>query len=93
MPLYRYQVETGGCDYCQKGFELLQPTTAPTTTACPHCGASCRRVFCSFRPVAGVKSLLSPKNLERHGFTQYRRTSDGYEKVCGPGPDLIRRPR
>lgn len=93
MPLYRYQAESGGCDHCQNGFELLQPVDAPTEMSCPRCGAPCRRMFSPFRPVRGVKSLLSPKNLERHGFTQYRRTSAGYEKVCGPGPDLIRRPR
>lgn len=93
MPLYRYVPESGGCDHCQGGFELLQSVDSPTECACPQCGTICRRAFAPFKPMRGVKSLLSPKNLERHGFTQYRRTSEGYEKVCGPGPDFLRRPR
>jgi len=39
----------------------------------------------------GTKSMLSPKNLERLGFTQYRRAGGGYyEKTAGRGPRVIK---
>lgn len=34
--------------------------------------------------------MLSPKNLAQHGFTQYRKSGDGfYEKTAGEGPQVI----
>ena len=39
----------------------------------------------------GTKSMLSPKNLDRLGFTQYKRAGDGhYEKTAGGGPRVIK---
>ena len=38
----------------------------------------------------GAKSMLSPKNLDRLGFTQYKRAGGGYyEKTAGGGPRVI----
>ena len=33
---------------------------------------------------------LDRANIEKHGFTQYRRSGQGvYEKTAGKGPDVI----
>jgi hypothetical protein len=38
------------------------------------------------------KVHFSPNNLERLGFTQYRRAKEGrYETTCGQGPSVINR--
>ena len=42
--------------------------------------------------MAGItsKADLSTKNLERLGFTQYKKAGGGkYEKTAGQGPDMI----
>jgi hypothetical protein len=40
----------------------------------------------------GTKSMLSPENLGKKGFTQYKRAGDGYyEKTCGTGPRVIKK--
>ncbi len=91
MPLYRYEPDAEGCSYCAGGFELLQSLDDPPLECCPECGRPCHRVFAPFAAIRSSRDMLSPKNLERHGFTQYRKNSDGfYEKTAGPGPDLQR---
>ena len=37
------------------------------------------------------KKLKDPRKLEEMGFTKYEKTSDGYVKTAGKGPDLINR--
>ncbi len=87
MPTYDYV-----CDACDHRFEEFQSITASAKRKCPECGRSCHRVFSSFAAGRSTKGLLSPENLERHGFTQYQRAGGGYyEKTCGKGPDVIRR--
>lgn len=91
MPLYRYEPQAEGCDHCSAGFEVLQSMDEQPLERCPQCGQPCRRVITSFAALRSSRDLLSPKNLERHGFTEYRKNSDGfYEKSVGPGPDLHR---
>lgn len=92
MPLYKYEAEGQGCSHCQSRFEVLQRVDQEPLTRCPECGQLVRRVFSSCAISRAPTGTLSPKNLERHGFTQYRKAGDGYyEKTCGPGPDLIKR--
>jgi len=92
MPLYEYQPDGEGCDYCRGRFEVMQKIADPPLEKCPKCGGKCHRVFSSFAAIKSTRSMLSPKNLGEHGFTQYKRAGSGYyEKTCGPGPDLIQR--
>jgi putative FmdB family regulatory protein len=92
MPLYEYEPDAGGCDYCRGRFEVMQKIADPPLKKCPKCGQKCHRVFSSFATIKGSKSMLSPKNLAEKGFTQYQRAGDGYyEKTGGGGPDVIRR--
>ncbi|HQX51915.1 MAG TPA: FmdB family transcriptional regulator [Planctomycetaceae bacterium] len=95
MPTYVYGVflseddETVG-----KTFEVEQGIKEPPLTHHPQTGQPVRRLLCA--PfVAGTwsplktKNLLSDKKLTEKGFTKYVRTSSGYEKSAGTGPDRL----
>ncbi len=90
MPFYEYRAQTEqGCAHCRKGFDQLQKITAPALTECPRCGAVVRRVI-SAPNLAKSGPSLEPSNIEKHGFTQYRKSGKGvYEKTAGKGPDVI----
>lgn len=94
MPIYEYVPDSGACEKCSGRFEVMQAIDAPPLTECPHCGQPCHRVFSTFGVAKGVRGMLSPKNLEAKGFTQYVKAGNGYyEKTAGKeGPDVIRRP-
>lgn len=92
MPIYEYEPDEGGCDYCLPGFEELQKASDKPLTNCPKCGAPIHRVLSAFAVNGLEKKLLGKKNLEEKGFTQYKKAGDGYyEKTLGKGPDVIRR--
>lgn len=89
MPLYVYEHDQDGGS-CSGRFEMLEDVKAAPLAECPTCGKPCHRVFSPFSPLKSTKDMLSPKNLERHGFTQYKRAGGGhYEKTCGEGPRHI----
>ena len=57
---------------------------------CPDCGNPCHQVLSGFQFGGSPKTDLSPKNLERQGFTQYVKNGKGcYEKTAGKGPRTI----
>jgi len=92
MPFYEYQ-STGNqsCDQCAAGFDVLQKISDPVISQCPQCGARVRRVI-SAPNLAKSSPSLDPKNIEKHGFTQYRKSGKGtYEKTAGKGPRTITR--
>ena len=90
MPLYVYEHDADPGGTCEMRFEVLAGVNDPPLTTCPQCGAPCHRVISPFAPIKSVRSMLSPQNLEKHGFTQYKRAGDGhYEKTCGEGPRRI----
>jgi len=91
MPIYEYRT-TGEChcDFCSNGFDLMQKIDDPRLSHCPRCDAPVERRI-SAPNIARGDSSLDPANLERHGFTQYRRAEHGvYEKTAGKGPDVIK---
>jgi len=91
MPIYEYEPDAEHCSHCQGRFEVLQGVDDDPLTECPECGNPCHRVFSTFSAGKSVKDKLSPKNLERQGFTQYKRAGDGhYEKTAGDGPRVIK---
>ena len=91
MPLYVYEHDADPGTRCKERFEVLEQVGQAPLDRCPDCGEPCHRVFSPFRPMKGVKSTLSPKNLDRLGFTQYQRAGDGYyEKTSGGGPRVIK---
>ena len=91
MPLYKYEHTAAVGKGCEAVFEVLQGHTEQSLEACPVCGNPCRRLY-NFR-VASMQSerdTLGPKNLAKHGFTQYKKAGDGYyEKTAGDGPQVI----
>lgn len=90
MPIYEYIPLTARyCAHCENGFEQLQKIHDAVLHSCPHCHAPVRRVI-SAPNLARSGPSLEPANLEKHGFTQYRKSSKGvYQKTAGKGPDVI----
>jgi putative FmdB family regulatory protein len=90
MPIYEYKA-TGeaSCIFCADGFELLRKISDPVVQICPECGAPVSRVI-SAPNIGGSGPALTESNIEKHGFTQYRKVEKGvYEKTTGKGPDFI----
>ncbi|VTR97872.1 FmdB family zinc ribbon protein [Tuwongella immobilis] len=94
MPMYVYAVILpDGTD--GDTFEVLQSISEPPLTEHPETGQPVRRVITAPNaPKAWTdthaKANLSDKNLERLGFTKYKRAGGGnYEKTAGSGPDVI----
>jgi len=90
MPIYEYQASGElHCDYCAGGFELLRKISDPALDRCPECDAPVERRI-SAPNIGGSGPSLDSTNLEKHGFTQYKRASKGvYEKTAGKGPNVI----
>jgi len=95
MPLYVYAViEPDDSD--GETFEVLQDINEPALMVHPETGRPVRRVISAPNVKVNRSGLrkpdLSPKNLERLGLTQYRKSASGkYEKTAGAGPDSISR--
>jgi putative FmdB family regulatory protein len=91
MPIYEYEHDCEPSTARGKRFEVLQSMGDPPLACCPTCGQPCHRVFSTFATITSERARLSPRNLERHGFTQYKRAGDGYyEKTFGRGPTVIK---
>ena len=96
MPVYVYQVvREDGKPGAQ--FEIRQGIHDKALTHHPETGEPIKRVIQaafvagSHSQMAIEKKLKDPKKLEQMGFTKYEKTSDGYIKTAGKGPDLINR--
>jgi hypothetical protein len=98
VPTYVYGVVLSPDDEEAIGevFEVEQGIRDVPLTVHPETGQPVRRLLCA--PfIAGTWSplksrrALSDKNLARRGLTKYVRTSEGYEKTVGKGPDIMPR--
>jgi putative FmdB family regulatory protein len=96
MPLYTYQtsLESGGCPRCVLPFEVMQKLADARLTVCPDCGQPVKKIITAVHVNTGTTgspgSTLSAKNIEKNGFTQYRKVGKGqYEKTAGKGPDTF----
>jgi len=90
MPLYEYEPKDKTCGYCEGGFEIIQRIKDDALTECPKCGNPVTRLISSFS-VDKTSDILSPKNIEEKGFTQYKKSGKGvYEKTAGKGPQIIK---
>jgi len=90
MPIYEYEASSEQhCDYCSAGFELLRKLSEPELDRCPKCDAPVIRKI-SAPNLGGSGPSLDSTNIEKHGFTQYKKAGNGvYEKTAGKGPDVI----
>ena len=90
MPIYEYQ--TSGdqhCEYCTCGFKKKKKINDPKLTQCPECGAPVIRKI-SAPNLGGSGPSLDTANIEKQGFTQYKKSGKGvYEKTAGKGPNVI----
>ncbi len=90
MPIYEYQAAGQTCcDYCVNAFDVMQKLSAEPLKFCPECHNPVRRKIS--RPnLASPAPSLSQENIEKHGFTQFKKVEKGvYEKTAGKGPDYI----
>jgi len=95
MPIYTYQIirEDGSPG---ESFEVVRSMSDPPLERHPETGEKVARVFKPIH-VAGLtnaahdKTRLSDKNLEKNGFTAYRRNGKGhYERTAGKeGPATL----
>ena len=90
MPIYEYQpTSEQRCEYCAEGFELLRKINDPELKNCPHCDAPVVRKI-SAPNLGGKGPSMDATEIEKHGFTQYKRAGKGvYEKTAGKGPKVI----
>lgn len=90
MPVYVYQASgEAACPQCREPFEVRQRIDDPRLECCPSCNAAVRRVITP-PAITTPGPDMGAKNLEQHGFTQYRRAGKGvYEKTAGKGPGLL----
>ena len=94
MPTYVYQViEDNGSD--GEIIEVVQKMSDPPLQTHPETGQPVRRLIqppniAGKWSESGTKQMLSDKNLDRLGFTKYKRVGHGqYEKRAGSGPQTI----
>lgn len=93
MPLYVYEVLDADGNVCDQ-FEIIQKITEEPLTKHPETGQPVRMVLQA--PFVAKKTFgelpkpeLSDRNLEKLGFTKYKkRKQGGYDKVVGDGPDI-----
>jgi putative FmdB family regulatory protein len=90
MPIYEYRpTDERECSFCRCGFETMRKINDPELTTCPVCGQSVVRII-SAPNLAKAGPSLDAGNLEKHGFTQYKKAGKGvYEKTAGEGPRVI----
>lgn len=91
MPFYEYTAaETEGCPHCREAFTVLQRLSDEPVSRCPECGCRVRRRISAPNVVGNPNDGLKPSQVEKAGFTQYRKIGKGvYEKSAGKGPGII----
>lgn len=98
MPTYVYGVILSAEDDEAIGeiFEVEQGIRDAPLTVHPETGQPVRRLLCApfiagnWSPLK-ARRLTSDNNLAKRGLTKYVKTSSGYEKTVGKGPDLLPR--
>jgi hypothetical protein len=99
MPIYEYVVIRDDGSEGER-FEVMQSIHAAPLQKHPETDAPVRRVISRPAPpkvlgsTRSAKPDLSDQNLEKLGFTKYKKTGGPgrkYEKVVGDGPDTIQR--
>ncbi len=74
MPTYEYQTTDAAraCDQCRGRFEIRQSMRDEPLARCPACGGPVQRLIsaCGISTQPSERSMLSDKNLKRHGLTK-----------------------
>jgi len=90
MPIYEYQATSDSdCSFCGDGFEIMKKINDPELVSCPSCGRGVTQII-SAPNLSRSGTALDARNIEKHGFTQYKKSGKGvYEKTAGKGPNVI----
>ena len=96
MPTYDYEILDKNGEPIGETFEVFQSMADKPLTKHPETGAPVRRAI-SAPHIAGKmspirdKAVLSDTNLEKHGFTKYKRCGEGCVEKCfgSEGPDFM----
>jgi putative FmdB family regulatory protein len=90
MPFYEYAPIKTCLGTCGGRFSVLQKLSDPEINSCNECAAPCKKLISAPAVQTGSAHRMSQSHLEKHGFTQYKRSEKGvYEKTAGLGPDKI----
>ena len=94
MPFYEYILDAessdAGCECCRERFTVLQKISDAPVSVCPNCNSPVRRIISPPHVVSGKAHQLKESNIEKAGFTQYKKIGKGvYEKTAGKGPGII----
>lgn len=88
MPVYEYEPIEWDCVICSGRVGVIQGINDPPLDSCPTCGLPVRRVISQAAFKISREQVLA-KSGER-GFSTFRKVEKGmYEKVSGPGVDMI----
>lgn len=93
MPVYLYEVIKKNGKPGER-FEVTQSMKDDALTEHPETGEPVRRVITaaniggSWSDQSMHRNANDEKKLERLGFTKYEKTSDGYVKKFGKGPQI-----
>jgi len=80
--VYRRKQDKNGCKHCIDGFEAIQLMRDAPIEKCPECGGAVERVIAPVNIVRSDKSVLTDKNLKRHGFHRLVKEEKGrYRKT------------
>ncbi|MDP6447195.1 MAG: zinc ribbon domain-containing protein [Pirellulaceae bacterium] len=96
MPKYVYQIVFDNGDVGEQ-FEVFQKMSDEPLTEHPETGQAVRRVLQppnisgAFNEERINRALGNDQKLEKLGFTKYVNNGQGYDKVCGEGPDLTKK--
>lgn len=67
----------------------MRKINEPELEYCPSCGGKVTQII-SAPNLTKSGPVLDSSNIEKHGFTQYRKSGKGvYEKTAGKGPNVI----
>ncbi|ARU44792.1 MAG TPA: zinc ribbon domain-containing protein [Fimbriimonadaceae bacterium] len=88
MPIYEYELIDDECPMCPSPFGVLQSVNEEALTECPFCHKPCKRVVSQVQ-IKMAKDASADK-AAKHGLSTFRRAQSGtWEKVAGPGVDVI----
>ena len=80
--VYRRKATERGCARCTEGFEAVQSMKDAALEKCPECGGAVERVISAPAIGKSTRSLLSDRNLKRHGFQRLVKEDKGrYRKT------------
>jgi putative FmdB family regulatory protein len=90
MPVYEYEPDDHLCAMCDGRVRVIQSINEAPIPYCPDCGLPVRKVVSNVQ--IKLNQEVDPERTK--GFSTFRRAESGvWEKIAGPGPETINRPK